>query len=272
MLNSVTAADVFLFNDTMPSVAIVAAAASVGGIVSFNQTICNGSTPNDLTLSGQTGSIVKWQKSTVSDFSSAVTDIANTTTTLSGVAIGPLTATTYFRAVVQNAGCTVVNSSAVTIAVDPATVGGTVSSNQTICSGSTPASLTLSGHTGSVVKWQRSTVSDFSSAVIDIANTSTTLSGATIGALTTTTYFRAVVQSGVCAAANSSIVTITVDPVTVGGTVSSSQTICSGSTPSNLTLSGQTGNVVKWQKSTVSDFSSSVTDIANTSTTLTAQR
>src|SRR5206468_13067327 len=69
----------------------------------------------------------------------------------------------------------------------------------------------------------------------------TTLFRSTIGALTTTTYFRAVVQNGVCTAANSSAATITVNPTTVGGSVSANQTICSGSTPADLTLSGQTG-------------------------------
>src|SRR4029079_17022253 len=121
--------------------------------------------------------------------------------------------------------CGQANSSVATITVNAATIGGIVSSNQTICSGSTPADLTLSGQTGTVVKWQKSTVSDFSSGVVDISNTSTTLTGAAIGPLTTTTYFRAVVQNGSCAQTNSSAVTITVDPVSVGGIVSSNQTI-----------------------------------------------
>jgi hypothetical protein len=243
--------------------------ATIGGTVSSSQTICSGSTPANLTLSGQTGSVVKWQRSTVSNFSSSVTDIANTSTNTYRCVDWALTSTTYFRAVVQSGVCAAANSSIVTIAVDPVSVGGTVSSNQTICSGNPPLDLMLSGQTGNIVKWQRSTVSDFPSLVTDITNNTTTLTGGTIGILTTTTYFRAVVQSGVCAEANSSSVTITVNPVSVGGTVSSDQTICSGSTPASLTLSGQTGGVVKWQRSTVSDFSSSVTDIANTTTTLT---
>src|SRR5206468_6771898 len=118
------------------------------------------------------------------------------------------------------------NSSIATITVNPTSVGGSVSSNQTICSGSTPADLTVSGQTGNVVKWQKSTTSDFSFAVTDISNTSTTLTGAVIGALTTTTYFRAVVQSSGCQAVNSSAATITVDATTVGGVVSPNQTIC----------------------------------------------
>ncbi|KAB1154463.1 T9SS type A sorting domain-containing protein, partial [Flavobacterium luteum] len=85
---------------------------------------------------------------------------------------------------------------------------------------------TLSGHTGTISKWQ-SAVSPFSTWT-DIANTATTY---TSGALTATTQFRAVVQSGSCAAANSATVTMTVNP-NLPGSVSvgaSATTICSGS-------------------------------------------
>jgi hypothetical protein len=256
-----------------PRTAIVATVnpVSVGGTASSSQTVCSGSAPANITLSGNTGNVIKWQRSTVNDFSSAVTDINVTAITLNGTTdIGNLTATTYFRAVVKSGTCAEANSSVVAITVDPATVGGTASSGQTICSGSSPANITLSGNTGNVVKWQRSTVNDFSSAVTDIPVASNTLNGATnIGNLTITTYFRAVVKSGSCPEANSTVVTVTVDPASVGGTVGTSQSICIGNTPADITLTGNTGSVVKWQRSTTSNFSGGVTDMANTTSTLT---
>ncbi|AWH83629.1 hypothetical protein HYN59_00195 [Flavobacterium album] len=244
-------------------------APSVGGSVSGSQSVCSGSTPTDLTLSGHTGSITKWQRSTSSDFTSGVTDISNTTATLTGTSVGALTATTYFRAVVTSGACSSANSAVATVTVNAPSAGGSVSGSQTLCSGSTPTDLTLSGHTGSVTKWQRSTSSDFTSGVTDISNATTTLTGASIGALTATTYFRAVVVSGACSSANSSVATVTVNAPSAGGSVSGSQTICSGSTPSDLTLIGHTGSITKWQRSTSSDFTSGVTDISNTTTTLT---
>lgn len=90
-------------------------------------------------------------------------------------------------------------------------IGGTVASSQSICSGASPANLSLGGQTGSVIKWQRSASATFTSGVTDIVNTSTTLTGSAIGALTATTYFRAVVQNGNCAAVNSGAATITVN-------------------------------------------------------------
>ena len=245
-------------------------ATTVGGSVASAQTICYGNQPtSSLSLSGQTGSVQKWQKST-DNFVSNATDIANTTTTLTAAAIGALTTDTWFRAVVKNGECAAVNSSAVKITVNPTSVGGSVASAQTICYGSQPTSnLTLSGQTGTVQKWQRST-DNFVSNVSDISNTTTTLTAASIGALTTDTWFRAVVKSGECAAANSSAVKISVSPTSVGGSVGAAQTICSGSQPSsNLSLTGQTGTIVKWQRST-DNFVSNVTDISNTTTTLTA--
>ncbi len=237
---------------------------SVGGSISGGTTVCSGANSTSLTLSGQTGSITKWQSSTVSNFSSGVVDIANTTTSLSAT---NLTSTTYYRAVVTSGVCSAANSNTATITVSPTSVGGSISGGTTICSGINNTSLTLSGQTGSVTKWQSSTVSDFSSGVVDIANTTTSLSATN---LTSTTYYRAVVTSGVCSATNSSTATITVSPTSVGGSISGGTTVCSGTNNTSLTLSGQTGSVTKWQSSTVSNFSSGVVDIANTTTSLSA--
>ncbi|MEO7172172.1 T9SS sorting signal type C domain-containing protein, partial [Flavobacterium sp.] len=153
------------------------------------------------------------------------------------------------------------------VVVAPYTVGGTVSSNQTICSGTQPADLTLSGETGTVVKWQSSNDAAFTSPS-DILETSATLNGSTIGSLTANTYFRAVIQSGVCSLGNSSYILITVDATTVAGTVASNQTICSGTIPADLTLSGYTGSIIKWQSSSDAGFTSPI-DIVETSATLT---
>jgi hypothetical protein len=54
--------------------------------------------------------------------------------------------------------------------------------------------LTLAGHTGNVTKWQYSTATDFISPVDIASSASLTLTGAQIGNLTQTTYFRAVVR------------------------------------------------------------------------------
>ena len=94
---------------------------------------------------------------------------------------------------VSEFGCTATASVGVTVYAP--TVGGAVSSEPISCP--TAVNLSLSGQVGSVVKWQKSTNASFTNP-IDIASTSTILTSATIGTLTTDTYFRAVVKNNVC--------------------------------------------------------------------------
>ncbi|HOZ79732.1 MAG TPA: hypothetical protein PLY34_17180, partial [Ferruginibacter sp.] len=98
-------------------VTLSVAATSVGGTVTYNGSdICAGSQPSgNFTLAGNTGAVTKWQKSTSSDFTSGVTDIANTTTTLTEAEVGAVAVVTYVRAVVANAPCVAANAAAATI-------------------------------------------------------------------------------------------------------------------------------------------------------------
>ncbi|WP_310586643.1 choice-of-anchor Q domain-containing protein, partial [Runella limosa] len=227
--------------------------------------ICAGASSFTIPYSNATGSPNKYSISETGITAVSDGDLSNPiTVALSSPASG---SSIPFELKVKNA-TTNCESNTLTgsVTVNPVSVGGTVSSAQTICSGTSPADLSLSGQTGNVVKWQKSSDANFSNAV-DIASTATltTLPSALIGNLTANTYFRAVVQSGVCSEAVSSSVLITVNPVSVGGVVSSAQTICSGTSPLDVSLSGQTGNVVKWQKSSDANFSTPV-DIASTAT------
>ncbi|HEY1871382.1 MAG TPA: hypothetical protein VGG71_10000, partial [Chitinophagaceae bacterium] len=105
-------------------------------------------------------------------------------------------------------------------------VAGTVSGSTAVCSGSNSGSVTLSGQSGSVVKWQSST-DNFVSNIVDITNTTTFQSYSN---LTQETSYRAVVQSGTCATANSSSATITIN-------TAPSFTLC----PGNLSVNNDAG-------------------------------
>ena len=74
--------------------------------------------------------------------------------------------------------------------------------------------------------------------------------------------------NGVSCEAISNVITITVLPASVGGTISGGGGVCSGNTSALLTLSGQVGVVLKWQ-SAVAPFSV-WNDIVNTTTTFTS--
>lgn len=184
---------------------------SVGGSAGPDQLICGNTIPDDLSLSGHTGQVVRWQRADNAGFVSA-TDIPETGVTLTGATIGPLTQTTYFRAVVQSGACAEAFSSHTVITVEDESVGGTAGPDQEICAGETPADISLSGHTGDIVMWQQSADISFTTP-LDIPETSATLAGLVIGTLDQTTYFRAVVQSGICEQTYSTIVTVNVKPI-----------------------------------------------------------
>lgn len=184
---------------------------TVKGAVTGGSSICSGSTSGLLSLSGQTGSVVRWQ-SAPSPFTSW-SDISNTA---SNYTSGALTQTTAFRAVVASGACAAANADSTIVDVIAPSVKGAVSGTSPVCTGST-SSLTLTGHTGTVVKWQFA-VAPYT-LWTDITNTTTTHTSA---ALSQSTAFRAVVQNGICAAVNSDsfIVNIIASGIWLGTTSS----------------------------------------------------
>jgi hypothetical protein len=73
---------------------------------------------------------------------------ASNTITISGT---PTAAGTFNYSIPLTGGCGTVNATG-TITVDPASVGGTIAGSATVCTG-TSTTLTLSGNTGTVVRW-----------------------------------------------------------------------------------------------------------------------
>lgn len=127
-----------------------------------------------------------------------------------------------------------------------ATLPGQVNTNNTVCAGSNSTLLNLSGERGTVINWI-SSVDGINWNVIANQTTSHTAQN-----LIATTQYKALVQNGAaCSIDTSAAAIITVDPKTVGGTVTpASTTICLGQNADNLlTLNGHTGAVQNWQRS-----------------------
>ncbi len=243
-------------NDAFIGYMVTNTAASVGGTIAGPSSVCISGNSGNLTLSGHTGSVIEWQRST--DGGSTWFSISNTTTTQSYL---NLTVPTMFRTLVQNGSCASTTSTPLSIAIDPATVAGSTAGSATRCSGANSGSITLGVHTGNVVRWESSI--DGGVTWTPIANTTNSQPYLN---LTQTTIYRAVVQSGTCASANSSQSTITISPATVGGSVNPAATaVCSGANSGTLTLSGHTGSIIRWEFST--DGGVTWSNIANTTTT-----
>lgn len=120
--------------------------------------------------------------------------------------------------------------------VSPSTVGGTITGGTTpACNGSNSGTLVLSGNTGTVIGWEFST--DGGTIWNPIANTTTSQ---VYSNLTTTTMYRAIVQSGVCPTANSTTRIITINNPPSVASAGIDQSLCNQTT---ATLSANTPGV-----------------------------
>jgi len=139
-------------------------------------------------------------------------------------------------------GCAVATGASATLTFSPTTVLGTLTSSAASVCINTSADLNLAGSTG-VIQWQSSS-DNVTFADVTGANSATY----NTGDLTSTTYYQAVVTSGVCGSLTSSPVTVLVDPATVPGILSSDVTIgCAGITSGTITLAGYTGSILDWE-------------------------
>ena len=102
------------------------------------------------------------------------------------------------------------DSAAATLTVSPTSVGGTATATlTTVCTGS-GTTITLTDYTGTI-QWYSST--DGSTYSIVSGQTSATLN---TGSLAAATYYRAIVTSGSCSAATSTVAQVTIYPTGIG--------------------------------------------------------
>ena len=237
---------------TTASVTITVSPTSVVGSIAGATSVCSGTNSTVLTLSGNTGTI-QWQSSTDNITFTTIAGATASTYTASNI-----TATTYYRAVVTSGVCSSATTASVTITVSPTSLPGSITGATSVCSGTNSTVLTLSGNTGTI-QWQWSTDNV---TFFNIPSATTSTYSATN--ISVTTYYRAVVTSGVCSSATTTVSTITVNPISVAGSISGAATVCSGTNSTVLTLSGNTGTI-QWQSSTNNVTFTSITG-ANAST------
>ncbi len=182
--------------DTSASATITVYKAAVGGTITsiYPNNNCSASGNGQLTLTGLVGNVQYWEVST--NFGNTWSIIANTST------INPYLTTTItkqFRAVVQNvAVCPTDTSSAYTIYVSPNTNAGTVLKTDTVCKGFNHDTLKITGSVGAIQYWLSST--NNGSSWTTITNTTNKL---IFNNIAQTTWYRAIVKSGVCPADSS---------------------------------------------------------------------
>ncbi|WP_143774438.1 Ig-like domain-containing protein, partial [Niastella vici] len=233
------------------------------GTIGSDQTICSGGDPaafNVTTAATGAGTLTyQWQSSTTS-CAAGFADISGATGATYDAPTG-LAATTYYRRIVTSTfngvPCTAISNCA-TVTINTVTAGS-ISADQTICSGGDPNAFTSVAATGAgsiSYQWQSSTT-DCTSGFTNISGATSATYNVAAG-LAVTTYYRRIATStlsGVLCTATSNCVTVTVNNVTAG-TVGSDQTICSGGDPAAFTeTTPATGGGTlsyQWQSSTTS--------------------
>ena len=237
-----------------------------GEIATTGEIICYNTSPatsigNAISASGGDNSITYSWRSSTDSYAVAISGASLSTYTPEGT----LTSTTSYRRFAKDNTCHItptVASGTWTVTVDPASNGGNISGGATVCYGTNSTLLTLYGQTGSVVKWQYYTGTDWN----DIAGTATATYTATN--LTITTSYRAVVQSGVCSATPGGYGSVTVRPVFTAGIIKKSgETICYNGDPlqigDSIPASGGDATIsYQWQSSLNVGFTGTPADIA----------
>ena len=226
------------------------------GSVTSDATVCSGINNGILLLGGFNGSILRWESS----LDGTVWSLISNTTSSQGYL--NINQTTLYRAVTKSGTCIEENSLPATITVNQSLAISGQPQSTTVCENSQAVfSITASGD-GLAYQWQDN--SSGSMADISGEEGSTLTLNSVVLAMSGRQY--QCVLTGICGTLTSSVVTLTVSPTTVGGSVSGSTTICSGINSGSVTLSGHTGNVIRWESS--ADFGSSWSTVANTTTSL----
>jgi PKD repeat protein len=223
-----------------------------------NESICNAT---DYVLKGNQPAVGTGKWTEISGIGGITfDDDAIYNTTVHGLQPG----TVYtFRWTITGAASCAPKTDDVVITVNPSSVGGTTAGDAPVCAGNNTGTITLSGHIGNVIRWESSI--DGGTIWLPITNTTAILTYTNLNA---TTQYRAVIQSGVCAPANSSISTITVNQGAVAANAGPDQNLCNetttilaGNDPSPNTglwtlISGQAGVTF-----TANQFNTSVSNL-----------
>lgn len=208
---------------------------SVGGTLSGPDTICESPNSGVINLSGELGLVDSWEFSINGGFN--WTPITNTTTSHS---FSNLSSTTLFRALVNNGTCAIAYSDTLTVNVIPGAVGGSLfSTASNVCFGQNSETLQLSGYAGVINHWESS--SNGGGLWTNISNTTDSY---VVSNLTIETWYRVILQG--CTNDTSSVLVISIDPLSVSGILDGDTIVCYGVNNGTLDLSGETGSVTDW--------------------------
>jgi PKD repeat protein len=227
----------------------------------LNTSICN-VTSSAITLSANltginytytstvTGAITGNSNRTVASADAQINDILNNSGTTSGTV-------TYTITPISTNSCPGTPAT-ITITVLPSATLANAGPDEDICNAT---SYTLKGNTPIVGTGKWAIVSAPTTiSFTDDTQGNTVISGLQAG---NTYTFRWTISDASCSS-SSDDVQITVNPLSVGGTTTGDVNVCAGTNGGNINLTGQVGNVIRWERSIDNGLTwSAVTSTAN---------
>lgn len=226
------------FSDT---VAVNIEPVVIPGTITGATTVCENVNSGTLTLSGYANAAsLEWYTSTDNITFNPTGVFTNTYSYLN------LAQTTYFKVVLANNLCPNVETPVVTILVDPALDLGTTSSNLVVCSNNITGNVSVSGFTSNILDWVYST-----NGGLSWTSTGSNSNPYDISGISSSTDFKAIIQSGVCGSDSTNSISVTIEPAVVPGTISGSTTVCEGVNSGSFVLSGNANETsYEWYSST----------------------
>lgn len=224
------------------------------------QAVCQAGSGSFAVATSATSPTYQWQYSTNPVTSWTNTNgltgfTGHTTATLSFTNIALARDNTNFRCVVTGTNTCATNSNVALLTVSPTAVVGTITGNQSLCSGYEPNDdITLSSASGNI-QWQSADDAGFTVNVAGLGTNSTTLTSAEIGVLTQTKYFRAQVSSGACSPVFSSVVAVTISSTT--------WTSAAGGSWTNGEPTATTAAIISYNYATTHDLSACTLTVNN---------
>lgn len=210
---------------------------SVGGTTSGATTYCSSTNSGTITLSGHTGSVVRWEY-TINGTNWTTVSSTNTSITYANINLNRT-----YRAVVRSGNCTEAYSTETKIEILPPPASPTGTTSYNYCLGEPATELTVSA-TGTI-RWYKALPTTLAVNYLATPPTPNTSTTGTVNYYATQTI-------GNCESAPLTI-TVRVNSGIANNTISSAQTICAGGAANALiggTLSGGTGSYTyQWQKS-----------------------
>jgi gliding motility-associated-like protein len=231
--------DVNLTNNSL-TVNVTSDCNPIAGSFTGPSNVCETGNSGQIDLIGNTGIITDWVFSENSG--ATFTSTGNTSASQTFLNItSPRLYRVYFD---SQYGFCPSDSTDFSIAIDNASIAGILSSDSSHCDTIYPTTLYLNGYNGNIINYQLSL--DGGSNYTNFTNPFDTLQYIEYG---NAFQFFAITQNGTCPTDSSNIVTINILDGPEAGEITGEDSLCAGTTTTDLTLSNYNGVILDWEYS-----------------------